>query len=317
MNKPNCDLSVLLIFFARPNTLQEVFAKVKKARPSRLFLACDGPREGNPTDGQRVAECKAIVSDIDWECEVHTLYSEVNKGCGKGPKEAIDWAFTYTDKLLILEDDCVADDSLFPFMEQMLDKYADDDRVGFISGFNHFKDWDCGSYSYCFTKTAATLGWGTWKRVWEKYDYYVKNANDPYFSRLMEKNLCHKRAGKARVASWKKAAAEAPVKKISYWDIQFGFVKYSQSLLCVVPKGNLIYNNGVGAGSTHTENTKQTQWKPGQILFMPTVPMEFPLQHPQYVICDRFYDEKYLNTMGYPNKLSSIYRRIKRRFFGA
>ena len=316
MHKANYDLSVLLIFFARPNTLKDVFAEVKKARPARLFLACDGPREGNPTDAQRVAECKAIVEDIDWECEVHTLYSDVNKSYGRGPIDAISWAFTHTDKLVILEDDCVADPTLFPFMEEMLSRYENDERVGFISGFNHFKDWDCGGNSYCFTKAAATLGWGTWKRVWEKYDYYVKNAGDPYYSRLLEKELGHKRAGKERIGSWNQAARETKEKKVNYWDIQFGFVKYSQSYLCVVPKGNLIYNIGVGAGSTHTENAKAVQWKPGRILFMPTVPMEFPLQHPEYVLCDRFYDEKYFNTMAYPPKTVRIFRKIKRRLYG-
>lgn len=316
MNKANYDLSVLLIFFARPNTLKEVFAEVKKARPVRLFLACDGPREGNPTDSQRTEECKAIVSDIDWECEVHTLYSEVNKGCGKGPSDAITWAFSLTDKLLILEDDCVPDQSLFPYMEQMLKKYEHDQRIGLISGFNHFKDWDCGPNSYCFTKAAATLGWGTWKRVWEQYDFYLKNAADPYYTGLLEKDLGHKRAGRSRVGSWRQAARETAEKKVQYWDIQFGFVKYSQSYLCVVPKSNLIYNIGVGAGSTHTENAKAAQWKPGRILFMPTKAMEFPLKHPEYVICDRYYDEKYFNTMAYPHPIVKYFRKIRRRLFG-
>ncbi len=316
MYKANYDLSVLLIFFARPGTLREVFARVKAARPARLFLACDGPREGNVADLQRTEECKAIVSDIDWECEVHTYYSDVNKGCGRGPSDAISWAFTYTDKLVILEDDCVADPSLFPYMEEMLKKYEQDERVGFISGFNHFKDWDCGGSSYCYTKTAATLGWGTWKRVWQQYDFYLKNADDPYYGRLLEKELCHKRAGRARLGSWKQAARETANQKVNYWDIQFGFVKYSQSYLCIVPKSNLIYNIGVGAGSTHTENAKQVAWKPGRILFMPTTAMEFPLKHPQYVVCDRYYDEKYFNTMACPPKFKRYFRKIRRRLFG-
>lgn len=315
LHKANYDLSVLLIFFARPNTLKEVFDRVKEARPAKLFLACDGPREGHPTDAENVAACKAIVSDIDWECEVHTFYSDVNKGCGRGPSDAISWAFTHTEKLLILEDDCVADPSLFPYMEQMLNRYENDNRVGIISGFNHFKDWDCGGYSYCFTKAAATLGWGTWKRVWDQYDYFLKNAADPYYGRLLEKELCHKRAGKERLKSWKLAARETREKKINYWDIQFGFVKYSQSYLCVVPKSNLIYNIGVGAGSTHTESTKAMQWKPGRILFMPTTPMELPLKHPEYVICDRDYDKTYFNTMAYPHPLVRVLRKIRRRLF--
>ena len=312
MHKSNIDLSVLLIFFARPNTLSEVFKKVKEARPSRLFLACDGPRDNNPQDMERIEECKKIVSDIDWECEVYTNYSKENLGCGKGPANAISWAFRSTDKLVILEDDCVPDDTFFPYMKELLDFYENDSRIGLISGFNHFKHWDCNGDSYAFTKTGATLGWGTWKRVWENYDFYIKDIEDPYISNLLQNEVIHKRAGKNRVADWKRTAKETQIKKVNYWDYQFGFVKYSQSYLTIVPTGNLIYNIGVGAGSTHTENTKPVVWKPGRVLFMPTEPMVFPIKHPKYVICDRTYDENFFEKIAYQPRFIKLIRKIKR-----
>ena len=128
MFKANMDLSVLLIFFARPNTFSKVFEAVKKARPSKLFLACDGARDGNTKDVEGIARCKKIVEDIDWECEVYTNYATENLGCGRGPSNAISWAFEYTDSLVILEDDCVPDDTLFPFMKEMLEKYKNDEK---------------------------------------------------------------------------------------------------------------------------------------------------------------------------------------------
>ena len=60
MIKSKTDLSILLIFFARPNTLSSVFAAVKKARPSKLFLACDGAREGNQRDVESIEKCKIL-----------------------------------------------------------------------------------------------------------------------------------------------------------------------------------------------------------------------------------------------------------------
>lgn len=311
MLKAKIDLSVLLIFFARPNTLSSVFEAVKKARPSKLFLACDGAREGNQRDVESIEQCKKIVEDIDWECEVYTHYSTDNLGCGRGPSNAISWAFEHTDRLLILEDDCVPDDTLFPFMQEMLEKYKDDERVGIISGFNHFKDWDCGGYSYCFTKTGATLGWGTWKRVWQQYDYTLKMMDEAACRKLLSATFYSNSMRKARMESWSRAAKETREKKVNYWDVQFGFLKYVQSYLCVVPKGNLIYNIGVGAGSTHTEATKESKWKLGKILFMPTVPMQFPLKHPNYVICDCEYDEKSFKMIN-PNKFVKAVRKIKR-----
>lgn len=314
MHKANLDLAVLIIFFARPNTLREVFNQVKKARPSKLFLACDGPREHCPQDIERVAECKKIVSEIDWECDVYTNYATENQGCGKGPYNAISWAFTYVEKLMILEDDCVADETLFPFMYEMLNKYENDQRIGMVSGFNHMKSWDCGGNSYCFTKTGATLGWGTWRRVWEQYDYNVERIENPYYRRLLYREFSNRRIAGRRISSWQNAARETVKTKVNYWDIQFGFLKYSQSLLCIVPQNNLIYNIGIGAGSTHTENTRKEKWKKGKILFMPTISLSFPLVHPLCVICDRQYDEKVFKII-FPGRIKRLVRKIK-RFLG-
>lgn len=316
MHKADIDLAVLLIFFARPNTLREVFEKVKKARPAKLFLACDGPRKNRPTDVENIEACKAIVSDIDWECEVHTRYMEENQGCGKGPSDAITWAFEHVDKLAILEDDCVPDDTYFQFMKEMLDYYEHDTRVGLISGYNHFKEWDTAGDSYLFTKCGATLGWGTWKRVWDHYDFYIKDFQNTQILHLLGKELFHKKAVNGRLGDWKRTARETACQRVNYWDYQFDFVKYTQSYLSIVPAGNLIYNIGVGPGSTHTENTKKTQWKPGQVLFMPTVPMQFPLVHPKHRICDRYYDEKLFNTLFYPPRIVKLFRKIKRRLWG-
>ena len=311
MHKAKLDLAVLLIFFTRPNTLKDVFAKVKDARPSKLFLACDGAREGNYLDAERIEMCKKIVADIDWECEVYTRYSDENQGCGRGPSNAISWAFTYVDKLLILEDDCVADDSFFPYMKEMLEYYADDERVGMISGFNHLKNWDCGEFDYCFTKTGAIWGWGTWRRVWKKYDYHVEQIQEPYYRELLYREFPNKKIAERRIFDWGRAMRETREKKVNYWDIQFGFLKYTQSYLCIVPKNNLIYNIGIGAGSTHTEHTKAEKWKKGKVLFMPTEALKFPLSHPTCVICDRRYDDKVFKII-FPSKFKKIVRKIGR-----
>ena len=75
------DIAVLLLFFTRSDTFQQVFNEVRKARPSRLFLFQDGPRGERDMAG--IEACRQIVSDenIDWECDVHRLYQERNYGC--------------------------------------------------------------------------------------------------------------------------------------------------------------------------------------------------------------------------------------------
>ena len=302
---------VLLIFFTRPDTFKEVFAKVKEARPKQLFLACDGPRADHPQDAQRIAQCKQIAEDIDWECEVHQNYAEDNMGCGMRPQTAISWAFESVDSLIILEDDCVPHPSFFPFMEEMMLRYQDDERIGVICGFNHFLNWDCGEYSYFYTTNGPLAGaWGTWKRVWEHYDYTLSDMKSPLVQQLIYNSITFKRAKQKKVDLFLKTAEKIESgENISYWDVQFGYLKLTQSILSVVPRFSLVSNIGLGAGSTHAQNAKNAM---PSIFFSEERKLDFPLRHPPFVICDRKYDDTVDAKWGYPHPLKKNFYRVVR-----
>ena len=54
-----------------------------------------------------------LEEHIDWECQVYKNFAEKNMGCGKRMSSGISWAFEQEEKLIILEDDCLADFSFF------------------------------------------------------------------------------------------------------------------------------------------------------------------------------------------------------------
>jgi hypothetical protein len=109
----NIDVSVLILFFNRPDHLQQVFDEVRRARPARLFLYQDGPRDERDLPG--IEACRNIVDNIDWQCDVHRRYQERNYGCDPSGFMSHNWAFSMTDKLIVLEDDVVPSQSFFPF----------------------------------------------------------------------------------------------------------------------------------------------------------------------------------------------------------
>lgn len=129
------DVSVLILFFNRPKLLAQVFEQVKKARPARLFLYQDGPRGERDMPG--IEACRKVVADIDWECEVHHNYQEKNYGCDPSEYMAQKWAFSLSDKCIVLEDDDVPAVSFFGFCKELLDKYEHDTRISIIAGFNN------------------------------------------------------------------------------------------------------------------------------------------------------------------------------------
>ena len=103
---------VLFILFNRPDTTKRVFAEIRIARPAKLYIAADGPRNDKPGEQALCEKTRAIITDIDWPCQVSTLFNDVNKGCKNAVSDAITWFFSHEEEGIILEDDCVPGDWL-------------------------------------------------------------------------------------------------------------------------------------------------------------------------------------------------------------
>ena len=285
-----CQTPVLLIFFNRPDTFAQVFEKVRRARPRTLILAQDGPR--NAQDQTGIDACRRIAESVDWECNITRLYSEVNLGCGVRPQSAITYALEQHEQVIILEDDCVPADSFFPYCEELLARYANDDRIAYISGLNHFETWDCGEYDYFFSRAAAIWGWATWRRAWCRfYDYSAQGIHDPYLRKLYRQQIGSSAIYERRVESLMKAnEAVTTGEKLSYWDTQWGFAQFTQNILAIVPRVNLISNIGIGANSTHAKDLTRSKYiKYKNFVYIPTHKLEFPLKHPNFCACDMDY----------------------------
>src|SRR5688500_14515898 len=86
---------ILFLIFCRPETTKQVFEAIREARPSRLYIAADGPRDSKPGEAQRCRQAREIATAVDWNCEVKTLFREKNAGLGKGLSSAISWFFEH------------------------------------------------------------------------------------------------------------------------------------------------------------------------------------------------------------------------------
>jgi hypothetical protein len=104
---------------------------------SKLFLIQDGARTENVNDLENIAKCREVASNIDWPCEIYKNYSEENFGCGQRVNSGLDWVYKHVDRIIILEDNCVPSQAFFPFCEELLEKYKNDDKISQICGMNH------------------------------------------------------------------------------------------------------------------------------------------------------------------------------------
>lgn len=319
MKNIQSNVPVLMVFFNRPEPLKKVFEAVKNAKPKTLFIAQDGAREGNVTDVENVAKCREIVKEIDWDCEVYYDYSDVNLGCGRRMSSAISWAFESVDRLMILEDDCVPSKDFFPFCEELLEKYKDDNRISMISAMNHLGAYEKeNKKSYLFCHSGAIWGWATWKRQWDLYDFDLKNIADvdifdiiknTSFPGYYKADLA--KQGRDRISKLKNGD------KLSSWTFQFNILRVLNNQLTIVPTKNMVSNVGITADSTHASGSlKQIPKALRPIFFMAHRKMEFPLTHPKFVYSDNEFDKKVWKLMAMPihialmQKIESVARRV-------
>jgi hypothetical protein len=235
---------ILFIVFNRPDTTRRVFEEIRRIKPKQLFVAADGPRENRPGEKEKCEEVRKFIMDnVDWDCEVKTLFREKNLGCGKAVSPAITWYFQNVEQGIVLEDDCLPNPSFFSYCQELLDRYKDNKRVMHIAGAQFVPDFENGA-SYYFAKLMHCWGWAGWADRWQYYDFDLKSFTEEkikYFS--PDKNV---------QKYWLNILRRLKRKEIDTWDYQWTFKIVEMNGLCVNPTKNLVSNIGFGEDSTHT-----------------------------------------------------------------
>lgn len=102
---PPITTPILFLVFNRPDTTERVFKVIRQVKPKQLFVASDGPRQEKEGDEEKIKQVRNIVTQIDWDCEVKTLFRKKNLGCKIAVSSAIDWFFENVEEGIILKDD--------------------------------------------------------------------------------------------------------------------------------------------------------------------------------------------------------------------
>lgn len=291
------DVAVLILFFNRPEHLKKVFEEVRKARPSRLFLYQDGPRSDKDLDG--IMKCREVVDNIDWECDVQRMYQERNYGCDPSEYISQKWAFSMADKCIVLEDDDVPSQSFFPFCKEMLERYADDERVWMIAGFNPEEQVN-SPYDYLFTSVFSIWGWASWRRVIDTWDPTYACLDDPDAKRQLDAVMRQRRY----CLDTLRACYDHRASGKEYYETIFWTSMVMNSGLAIMPTRNMINNLGATDGSTHYTGSLHTMPRRLRRLFtMQRFELDAPVRHPRYVIEDVDFKEQVYRTYAYGHPL--------------
>lgn len=237
--------SILLLVFNRPEQTRQVLASVRKAQPSRLYVAADGPRASEDGEEDLCAEVRELFTKgIDWPCQLQTLFRDRNLGCREAVSSAITWFFEHEEEGIILEDDCIPAPDFYRFCELALTKWRDDTRVMHVGG-NVLLEGD-RSADMQISHLVPIWGWATWRRAWHLYDSEMTLL--PRLSQLPLKDWF---GGQKRnvIRTIKKVHA----RQMNVWGARWALTVVANEGLSILPRVNLISNIGFGDNATHTD----------------------------------------------------------------
>jgi hypothetical protein len=297
----NVKSPVVIILFNRPELTKILVDRISKVNISNLLIVIDGPRH----QADRVA-IEKILEIIDAfkiqnpNCNIAINKSNTNLGCKKRIISGLGWVFNNVDYAIILEDDCLPDLSFFEYCDLMLDKYANDARIGIISGTNLSSDKSTSS-SYYFSKYSNIWGWATWARVWENYDEEMNNWSLEEFKRDISYRFFSRGEGRY----WRAIFSQTMNGEINTWDYQLWFSLWSQGQLSIIPGVNLVDNLGFEhALATHTSGKHPApEIRAGRLTF--------PINGPSYFLPNLEADKKIQRLL---YRFEPIYKRAYNKF---
>ncbi len=160
---------ILLFAYRRPlhtrEALQSLAANALAAE-SDLFVYSDGAKGGADEDG--VAEVRRVVREIRGFKSVHIVERERNMGLAANITDGVTTIVNRRGRVIVLEDDLVVAPHFLQFMNDALEAYKDEPRVGHVHACEFTQD---PSLPDTFLiKWTGCWGWGTWARAWKLFN---------------------------------------------------------------------------------------------------------------------------------------------------
>ena len=293
---------VAMAIYRRPDTTARIFERVRAAQPSELLVFANAPRPGDEEEERLCAEARAVVTEgIDWDCRVRIRFNDEHRGLRDQIADGLDWVFEQVETAIVLEDDCLPEPSFFAYCDELLERYADDERVFAVSGDDFRWRPTPAEHSYEFSRYPLIWGWATWRRAWRSYD-----ADLSAWPALRESGWLEELLGDPYAAKYWAHQFDRVEAGLEAWDYVWVLSCWINGGLTAVPTTNLVSNLGFRADATHTID------QDGRHPFaaMATEAMPFPLRHPPVVARDEETD-RFLEDVVFSGNLRRTFERLR------
>lgn len=245
---------VLLLAYNRPEKLSQLIQRIRVLRPSVLLVSVDGPKISKPGDKDLVLATQKVIQSIDWDVKIETRFREENIGLRLAVQDSVNWAISQYGKVIVIEDDAVPGPQLLDFLNFNLQKFADEQKVMHVSGYNVVPPQNLLSETGSrFSRYPESFAWATWERAWKHYD-----ENLTWGLESSVRDIAKITGSTTSALRWKLNFHDAAAGRIGSWAYRWISSMWSQNGTTVAPNRNLLSYSGFDEG-THT--VRSPRWK--------------------------------------------------------
>ena len=160
---------ILLFVYNRPEHTRRCIESLTRnalAADSTLYIYADGAKD--TTQQSAVDEVRSYLRTISGFKTVNLIERKENWGLARNIIDGVTTQINRYGKVIVLEDDLVVAPYFLQFMNDALETYKDEPKVGHIQACDFTQD---PSLPETFLiKWTGSWGWATWERAWKHFN---------------------------------------------------------------------------------------------------------------------------------------------------
>lgn len=223
------------------------------AAKSDFHVFVDGPRGAE--DLPLVAEVRDYLTTIEGFGSIRLVARDQNLGLAQSVISGVSEVVGTYGRVIVLEDDIVTSPYFLRFLNEGLDRYADEERVFTVCGYNHPPSLmpfpEDYRYNVYFNYRSSSWGWGTWRDRWSSIDWDVSDFAS--FIRDKESRASFTRGG-VDLVPMLQSQMEG---RLDSWAIRWCYAQFKQEALALMPVRSLVNNIGLDGSGTHSGRLKE------------------------------------------------------------
>jgi len=226
----------------------EALNRCPEAAQSDLYIFSDGAKREK--DAEKVREVRDAVElgkKTSRFQSITVCESPENRGLAASVIAGVTEVIEKYGRVIVLEDDCVPSPFFLKYMNQCLEYYRDNERVGAVAGFTPQLPYpERFSDDVFFTYRSCSCAWATWKECWDNVDWELAEISEFYRNPELIRKL-NSNGNDRFIRLYRQTKGNG-----SSWSVRFGAHLVRKDLLTVYPRYSYIQNIGCDASGVHS-----------------------------------------------------------------